>query len=131
MSDAAALSTYRRAIARRGREVTFRRISGEAPNTSTFEATVRALVQTYAAAPPLAAFAGEGEVSKGERRIIVLDEDLAAKHFPLPLAKNDKAFVDGIAREDGRARPIELNIMSADAWTREIAGATVCQAAGV
>lgn len=121
MTDQAALSTYRRAIARRGIEVTFRRISGEAPNTSTFEATVRALVQNDAPAPPIGAFAGEGEITQGVRRIIVLDEDLAARYFPLPLAKNDKAFVGGLS----------FNIISADPFSREIAGATECKAVGV
>jgi hypothetical protein len=55
-----------------------------------------------------------------DRLIIVLSDDLAAKNFPLPLRKNDKALVQGEW----------LNIENLDPSKRGIAGAIEIHAKG-
>ena len=119
--DPNALAGYRRALARRGVSVTVRRITGEAPNATTFDATVTALVMDYVPKAPVADVRPEGEITLGARNVIVLADDLAAASFPLPVQKHDKVVVDGE----------ELDVMSVDPNKRGIADAIELVAQGV
>jgi hypothetical protein len=118
MIDANALAGYRRAIARRGQPVIVRRVNGDAPNTATFDARVPAIVMDYVAKQPVAGVKPEGDITLGARNVILLEDDLRQKRFPLPVTKNDKVIVLGIEGEDE-----ELNIMELDPNKRRIAGA--------
>lgn len=117
---------YRRALARTGQSVTFVRNVGVAPNITQTSATVTARVTTYT---PDSAAVGRtessarklGAITQGDRKIIVLADDLANAGFPVPLQKNDKAVVDGET----------LNVMSVDPNTRGLAGAVELVVAGV
>jgi hypothetical protein len=120
-TDPDAVEAYREAIAERGQRVIVRRVTGQAPNVGIFDADVGAIVMDYIAKPPVSTESPEGAVTLGARNIIVLEADLKAKHFPLPLAKNDKVIVDGE----------ELNVMSADPNKKRIAGAIDIVAEGV
>lgn len=116
-----ALAGYRRAIHARGEFVTVRRISGVAPNATVFNANVRAIVMDYKPQTPVMKVDPEGAVTLGARTIIVLDADLRDASYPLPISKNDKVVVRGE----------ELNIMSVDPNTRNVAGAVEIVAEGV
>lgn len=120
MTDPNALASYRRAVARRGRTVTFRRIEGQAPNAAIFDATVSAIVEDYVPQGEVLPVKREGGVTQGARRITVIDADLTAKRFPLPLRKNDRAIVDGNS----------LNIAWVDPEKRAVAGASEMIAVG-
>ena len=119
--DANALAGYRRALNRRGVAVTVRRITGEAPNTTTIDASVTAIVMDYLTKPPVADVQPEGAITLGARNIILLTDDLAAANFPLPVQKHDKVVVAGE----------ELDVMSVDPNKRGIADAIELIAQGV
>jgi hypothetical protein len=126
MTDPAAVAGYRRAIARAGERVTFQRLFGNAPNVRTFSATVKARVAGYmpnSGVPAREGFTGEMSViTQGDRNIIVMVEDLAAKRFPLPLRKNDRVIL--LTGE-------ELNVTVVDARTRALGGALDVVATGL
>lgn len=98
---------YRRAI-EVGEEIRIRRYTGAGPNRPWFEATVRARVMNYD--PRDLA----GNIAEGERRAIILAEDLVAAQFALPLVAGDnlKAVVRGK----------EVAIKAVDDNTRRFAG---------
>lgn len=117
-----AAAAYRRALAVTGQTVTFQRVSGQAPNAQTFDAVVTAIFRAYQPAPPIGAgVVRTAEITEGLREFIVLQDDLAAARFPLPLAKNDKITVNGQ----------KFNITEVDAGTRVFAGAIQGKAVGV
>jgi hypothetical protein len=122
MPESAAVAAYRRALERAGKLVTFRRVSGSAPHTATFDAKVRAVLPQFGDTAPIGAFAKEGELTRNDRHIVVLARDLADKFFPLPLKKNDKVSIDGTQW---------LNIKSVDSGKRQFAGAIEVVAEGV
>lgn len=126
--DATMQAAHANAIALVGVPCTFQRVSGQAPNASTFSVTVTALVRSYT--PDMTAQARQGEpatrigsISQGQRQVIVMAEDLAAKRFPLPLRKNDKIIVVDTGQE--------LTIDQVDSFHRAIAGAIELRASGV
>ena len=129
-----ALAGYRRAIAARGIPVIVRRIAGDAPNTATFDAKVRAIVMDYQPKQPVGDVKPEGAITLGARNVIVIEADLRAKHFPLPVTKNDKVVLNpdrcwlGTGAANGDQ---ELNIMALDPHKRGIAGAIDIVAEGV
>lgn len=134
MIDRNAEAGYRRMLARRGRWVTFRRVSGNAPNAATFDATVRAFVEGYIPEKPVLEIQREGSVTQGARRIIALQGDLALKNFPLPVGKNDKVvIVDDVENPSPNtlAAGEALNIVSVDPFKRAVAGAIEVLAVGV
>jgi hypothetical protein len=98
--------------------VIVRRVNGDAPNTATFDARVLAIVMDYVAKQPVADVKPEGNITLGARNVILLEDDLRQKRFPLPVTKNDKVIVLGVEGEDE-----ELNIMEFDPNKRRIAGA--------
>ncbi len=116
-----AVAAYRRALGVRGEPVTFRRVSGQAPNAASFDATVTAVVRDYQPQAPVMTIKPEGAVTLGARSIIVMDADLSQARFPLPLKKNDKVLVRGQW----------LNVESVDPSTRGYAGAWEIRAEGI
>jgi hypothetical protein len=81
-----------------GALVTFQRVTGLAPNTTLISAEVNALVRSYqpdGVAESQSGYSGSqmGAITLGDRQILVMASDLAAKGFPLPLRKNDNAIV--------------------------------------
>lgn len=127
--DPAIVASYRRAIARAGLSaVTFKRITGFAPNTAVVSATVQAVVRDYNPDTTSVAQTGYaatklGAMTEGDRMIIVMATDLFDARFPLPLKKNDKVVIV----ETGE----ELNITVVDASKRAVAGAIELKASGV
>lgn len=126
MVDLGAQEGYRRAIARRGEQVTFQRIVGYAPNPVTVlpaggGATVNAIVMKYQPTQSIGGFAGGDAITEGDRTLIVLGDDLLQAGFPLPLQKNDKVIVQGEL----------MNIERVDPSTRGVAGAWELVALGV
>lgn len=122
MSNLSGVSTYRRARDRVGETVTFQRLAGDAPNTTVVAAAqVVAIVRNAMTGPPTGGFAGEYAVSRTERNLIVLEDDLDTQGFPLPLVKNDKVLVQGEL----------MNIERIDPSKRGFAGAIDVMAIGV
>lgn len=128
MVDANAQAGYRRAIARTGETVTFQRISGQpgqgagaAILPAPAGATVQAIVNSYQVEAPVMGVKREGAITLGDRKIIVLVDDLAEAGFPLPLRKNDRAVVQGET----------LNIETVDPSTRGFGGAIEVRAKGI
>ncbi|MCB1499715.1 MAG: hypothetical protein KDK07_07970 [Bauldia sp.] len=107
MTPEAAKASYRRARAV-GEDVTIRRYSGLGGAQTYVETTVRARV---------VGFAGEAlapGIAQGERRVIVLAEDIVAP-ITLPLVKGDRIVVRGA----------ELTIDDPDDNTRRVAGTLI------
>lgn len=125
MVDLNAQAGYRRAIARTGETVTFQRISGQPGQGATIlpigGATVQAIVNSYQVEAPVMGVKREGAITLGDRRIIVLADDLAQAGFPLPLRKNDRVVVQGET----------LNIETVDPSTRSFGGAIELRAKGI
>jgi hypothetical protein len=131
--DQNALEGYRRALERRGRWVTFRRVGGNAPNIGQFDATVRAIIEGYIPEKPVAEISPEGSITQGARRFTVLQDDLSQKRFPLPLQKNDKVIiVDDVENPSPTAllNGESLNVISVDPFKRAVAGAVEILAVG-
>jgi hypothetical protein len=74
----------------------------------------------YQVEPSVMPIEPEGAVTLGDKMIIVLEEDLLLQEFPVPLRKNDKAFVKGEW----------LNIETLDPSKRGVAGAIEVHAKG-
>lgn len=118
---------HRRQIARRGVYITFRRITGAAPNAVTIEKQVKAVVSTLLpdqlSAQRTGYSAGSmGGLTQNARRIIVMAEDLANAGFPVPPRENDTIILDVGNR---------LNVTAVDMETRAVAGAIELLASGV
>ena len=125
---------YRRALQRRGRWVTVQRVSGNAPNATTFGATVKAMIEGYIPEKPVMDISPEGSITQGARRVIVLQDDLAQKRFPLPLQKNDKVIIADDVESPSPTALLsgeKLNILSVDPFKRALAGAVEILAVGV
>jgi hypothetical protein len=119
MVDPAMQAAYRRALARTGETVTVQRVSGTAPRTATFSASVKANVQSYAPETNEVSEGGYGSsqigaTTQSQRKVIVVAEDLAAARFPLPVQKNDRVML-----ADGT----KCNVTGVDAHKRQLAGA--------
>lgn len=128
-ADPSIVAAYRSAFARLGMtvEVTFTRITGVAPHKVPVSATVRAVVRNFMPNTTEVEQTGIadsklGAISQGDRQMIVMAVDLAAKNFPLPLQKNDK-----VTLPSGE----ELTVTAVDAYTRAAADAIELKATGV
>ncbi|QAY96705.1 hypothetical protein CWB41_13995 [Methylovirgula ligni] len=120
-------AAYRRAIEKAGVSVTFKRVSGAAPNTVSFSADVTAIVRDYTDDGGAGQRDGLGPsviggITQGKRQIIVMAADLKAKRFPLPVVKSDQIYVSG--------SDALLTVDSADAQLRAMAGAIDIAATG-
>lgn len=125
MTDRNAQAAYRRMLDRIGQQVTFRRVIGQAPNATTFDATVSAVFRAYVPSVAIGAGAHAAQITEGLREFIVLEADLVAQGFPVPLAKNDRVI---LGFPDA---PELFNITEVDYGTRNIAGAIAGKAVGV
>ncbi len=142
MTNPNAVAGYKRAMAIRGRWVILRRVTGQAPNAATFDATVNAIVTDYKTEAPVMAVKREGAITQGGRNIIILTDDLTAARFPLPVKKNDKLILledqaqgagqVAIVLADGRTvyEGDQLNVTDPDPSKRRVAGAEDFMAVG-
>jgi hypothetical protein len=127
--DQAAIAAYRRAFAKRAMPVVIRRVIGNAPSTTTTDASVTAVVTDYRPQPGVMVIKPEGGITQGNRLVIVLTADLVAAGFPLPLAKNDKVVL--VSQPQPLPTDEVLNVVSVDPYKRAIAGAVEIEAAGI
>lgn len=122
-----ALAGYRRALAIRGILVAVTRINGVAPNAVTQSVDVKAIVLDYTPDTTTVGQTGypagkQGALTQGDRMVIVLEDDLRAQGFPLPLRKHDRIT---LPTND------VLDVVEVDPFKRAVAGATELKAAGV
>lgn len=103
--------TYRRMIEAHGETVMIRRYSPASGGVGRpkFDSTVRARVTGYAPDELV------GSIVQGDRKVIVLVEDLIEQQFALPILASDKIMVRGK----------ELAIIAPDDSTRRIGPALI------
>lgn len=89
MSAEAIKASYRRMLALVGEPVAIRRYTGAGPNRPRFDVVALARVTDYAPDELV------GSIQQGDRKVILLVEDLVTAQFPLPLAKGDKVVIRG------------------------------------
>lgn len=106
MIPATVSNAYKRGFAIAGEIIKVRRYTDVGTNRPFIEFSARARVQDYQAAELV------GGITQGDRRVIMLAEDLATAGFPLPLTRTDKLIVRGK----------ELAIHALDDSTRRING---------
>jgi hypothetical protein len=121
-------ASHKRAIARRGVPVKFRRVVGSPPNAVPVEATVKAVIQRMTPDTRADARLGFADTQPGSftqhmRNVLVMADDLTAQGFPLPVREGDDLFV--INSET------KLSVSQVDTETRAIAGAIEIIATGV
>jgi hypothetical protein len=109
MTPQEAAEGYRRAMDVAGETILIRRYTGTGTSRPRFDASVRARVVDFEPHELV------GAIVQGDRKLIVLAEDMIAAQIPLDLRKGDKAVVRGR----------ELNIEAADDSTRRIAGVLI------
>lgn len=117
--DTTMQAAHRRAVVRTGELVTIQRLSGTAPRAVTFSASVYANVQGYTPDTSEVSQTGfgasqPGAITQNQRRVILVADDLASAHFPLPVKKNDRVIL-----ADGT----KANVVMVDAHKRQVAGA--------
>lgn len=100
---------YRRAMDVAGETILIRRYTGSGTSRPRFDAQVRARVMDFEPRELV------GSIVQGDRKLIVLAEDLVTAQVPLDLRKGDKVVVRGK----------ELNIEAADDNTRRVQGVLV------
>jgi hypothetical protein len=106
MTPEQARASYRRMMAVAGETVLIRRYTGTGANRPRFDAEVRARVTEYEPKELV------GGIEQGDRKVVLLAEDLERAQFATPLRKGDKAVVRGK----------ELNIEAPDNNTRRVQG---------
>lgn len=99
-------ASYRRFLDHVGETVLIRRYTGAGASRPRFDAEVVARVTEFDPSELV------GTIQQGDRKLIVLAEDLFNAQFPLPLKRGDKAVVRGK----------ELNIEAPDDNSRRVAG---------
>lgn len=109
MTPAQMKASYRRMMDMVGEDITLRRYTASGSNPAKTDKTVRARVTGYAPDELV------GGITQGDRRIIVLSEDVAAQSFPEPILRSDKVVVRGK----------ELAIVVIDDNTRRLAGTLI------
>lgn len=109
MTPEAAKASTKRMLSHVGETVTIRRYTGTGQNRPHFDATVKARVVDYKPHELV------GAIQQGDRKLIVLADDLITAQFPQPLVKGDKAVVRGK----------ELNIEAPDDNTRRVQGVLI------
>lgn len=126
LPDQNAKAAYRRALHRAGQDVTVQRWTGQAPNRTVTQATVKAFVQKdmadfRAVARTDYSSSKQGAITQDDIHVLLLADDLADQGFPLPVQKDDKVVVQGKT----------LNVDIADPNTRIFAGAIDLTVTGV
>jgi hypothetical protein len=126
-TDVAIVSAWRRAMARRGRMVRIQRLNGAAPRAATFSADVLAIVMGDEDDVRASARTGfdaskPGAITENLRTVSVLEDDLIAKRFPLPLRKGDRVVLIG--------KPDKLTVENVDDEKGRIGGVIELKASG-
>jgi hypothetical protein len=101
--------TYRRMIDDGGEPIFVRRYTGSGTVKPKFDAQVRAKVSGYAPDELV------GGIVQGDRRVIILVQDLIDRQFAMPILASDKVVVRGK----------ELAIIAPDDSTRRISGVLI------
>lgn len=109
MSPEAVAAAYRRALGP-FEEVAIRRFSGAGPSRPFFDYRCQARVTGYS--PDQLA----GDIQQGDRRVIVMAEDLVAAQFPGPVRRGD-----AVVLLSGKV----LNVESPDDASRRVGGITI------
>lgn len=102
-------AAYRSALNERGETVTIRRYTGLGANRPRFDVECMAVVTGYAAEELV------GSIVQGDRKVILLTEDLIDAQFAIPVTKHDKVVVRGD----------ELQIIAPDDSSRRVAGVLI------
>jgi hypothetical protein len=89
MPRAGIKTRYRRAIRQHGEAVLFRRYTGSGASRPEFNAELRAVVTGYQPQELI------GGIVQGDRKVILLAEDVNKAQIGLPLTTNDKIVVRG------------------------------------
>jgi hypothetical protein len=101
--------SYRRAIDENGEIVTIRRYG---PNRQKFDVAVRARVVGFSPSELV------GVVQQGDRRVVILAEDLINAQFAIPIKASDKCEVRGvecaIIAPDDSTRRLGTNLIAYD-----------------
>jgi hypothetical protein len=127
MLNLSAQSAFRRARDQVGIAVTLQRISGQAPNAVAVSAQVTAIVRDYQSDSGQASrddygLSRPGAITQGDREVIIIEGDLAAAYYPLPVVKHDKVLLP-----TGDV----LDVTEVDANKMALAGVIWLKAAGV
>ena len=101
-------SAYRRALGQ-FEQVVIRRYTGSGANRPKFETTVLARVLDYVPSELI------GTIQQGDKRLIILADDLIDAQFELPLRRGDKAVIRGK----------EHNIEAPDDSSRRLGGTLI------
>ncbi|MPZ41307.1 MAG: hypothetical protein GEU95_25325 [Rhizobiales bacterium] len=109
MTPASVKASYRRMLDQVGEPILVRRYTGTGPNRPKADVEVRARVTGYEPHELI------GAIQQGDRKVILLAEDLVAGGFALPITSADKVVVRGK----------ELAIHAPDDSSRRIAGELV------
>jgi hypothetical protein len=109
MTPEAARATYQRMLGGNFEQVLIRRYAGAGTSRPRFDGPASARVVDYKPEQLV------GSVQQGDRKLIVMAEDLEKVQWPTPIRKNDKAVVNGK----------ELNIEGVDDHTRRINGVLI------
>lgn len=100
---------YRSLMNERGETIAIRRYTGAGTSRPRFDAEVLAVVVGFAPKDLV------GTIVQGDRKVIVLADDLIDAQFALPVTTSDKIVVRGK----------ELQIVAADDSTRRVAGVLI------
>lgn len=109
MTPDAAKAMYRRRIGV-GKTILVRRYTGAGPNRPKYDVPVRARVMGYMPHQLI------GGIQQGDRKVILLAEDLDAAGFAGPITTNDRIVVDNDP---------EMKIIAPDKATRECQGVLI------
>ncbi|MGE0425410.1 MAG: hypothetical protein AB7O88_24330 [Reyranellaceae bacterium] len=109
MTPDAVRAAYRDMLALVGEPVVIRRYTGAGADRPRFDADAPARVVEYAPDELV------GGIQQGDRKLILLADDLIARQFPVPPRRGDKAVVRGN----------ELNIEAVDDNSRRVAGVLI------
>ncbi len=80
---------WRAAVKRNGEPVLIRRYTGSGTNRPRFDVEVRGRVKGYEPTQLI------GSITQGDRRVLILQEDLIKAQLALPITTNDKCVVRG------------------------------------
>jgi hypothetical protein len=80
---------WRSAVKRQGETVLIRRYTGSGTNRPRFDVSVRGRVNGYEPSQLI------GSITQGDRRVLILQEDLIKAQFALPITSSDKCVVRG------------------------------------
>ncbi len=102
-------AAYREAMDASFEVFTIRRYTGTGLNRPRFDSNLRGRIVQYQPHELV------GSIVQGDRKAIVLVEDLIAAQFPLPVTPNDKIMLLGR----------EIAIVAVDGMTRRVQGVTI------